>query len=151
MFGSNSGSNSNLERLYIPEPSCTLDNKKMKAKTRKDKKEKKKAKAKKEKRIIMEVAKKKKKVKAKTVKEEKRVKAKVAKKKKKVEVKIAKKKKKIEAEVAKKKKLDNKAAKIVQIVLEKAKISKYKAVLLASNLLPKKKPRKLENNKTPRY
>ena len=52
-------------------------------------------------------------------------------------------------EAAKKKKLDDKAAKNVQTALEKTQISKCKTALSASNLLPKKKPRKSENNKIP--
>ncbi len=72
-------------------------------------------------------------------KEKKKVQVEVAKEKKRVETKVAKEKKQVEVEVLALKKLDKKTDKNDETVLEKVRSSKYKATLLASNPLPKKK------------
>lgn len=78
--------------------------------------------------------------------EKKKVKAK---KKKIIIVKIAKEKKRVETKTLAWKKIDYKAVKNIEIVLEKIQISKHKAVLLASNLFSKKKSQKTKNTKKP--
>lgn len=138
LFGSSSVNNLNPKLSYILGPTYVLNNKKTKAKARKDVREQKKAEVKEEKRVIIEVAKKKKRIVVEAAKEKKKVAIEVAKKKKKVEAKAAKKKKRVKIKVAKDKKWDNKAIKNMQIILKKTQINKHKAVLLASNPLPKK-------------
>ncbi len=85
------------------------------------------------------MARKKKKIAIKATKEKKKFAAEMTKEKKRFEMEVVKKKKRIEVEVLAQKKLDNKAAKNVETALKKVQINKYKATLLASNLLPKKK------------
>lgn len=115
--------------------------------------------AKKKKRVIMEALKKKKTAAAETVKknkkvevedtqEKKKVNVKAVKENKKVKVEVIKDEKKVEVKVAKEKKLDNRVANNIQIILKKAQINKHKMVLPANNPFPKKKLRKVENNKT---
>lgn len=91
----------------------------------------------------------KKRVVAKVVKEKKRVKTEVTKENKRVELKAAIKEKRVKLEVAKKKKLNNKAIKNMQTILENIQTSKYKAALLVNNLLLRKKTWKLNINEIP--
>lgn len=119
LFGNNFGNNSNLELFYAPEPSCTLDNKEIKAKAKKDVREKKKAEAKKEKRVATETAREKKRVTTEVAKKKKIVAVKVIKEKKRVKAEVAKEKKRVKAEVLAQKKLDNKAAKNIETALDK--------------------------------
>lgn len=105
MFGSSFSNNLNLNlELYY-----ALDNKKTKAKAQKNIGGEKKADAKEKNKIIAEITKKKKRVEIEAAKEKKRV-----------EPKTAKIKKRVKAEILVQKKLDNKAAKNIEIVLEKA-------------------------------
>lgn len=109
------------------ELACIPDNKKTKVKTKKDAREKQWTEAKEKKRVVVETTKKKKRVEAEVVKE----------------------RKKVEAKALAGKKIEDTAAKNVEVALKKAQISKYKAALSASNLLPKKKPRMTKKIKKP--